>query len=222
MAEGGTSEQQLDFRKKKDRESLQQVITQYTAEGSSEDFWNQESILLRSFLKGYPYVSDYLKGNRSGVLILEGENIVKHQEFVSNDHYAIFMNDVLLEWPKGIEKFLEFADCQGIDSPNPLHFAMVQEYLAQCSQVLYVISSRTGLRQADFVLLKTLRQLGLLEKTIFVINVDLNECDTLEEWEKHRQRICGNLSKWVSEPQIFMISALAEIVPLPLFFEKCE
>ena len=80
---------------------------------------------------------------------------------------------------------------------------MVQEYLSTCSQIFYVISSRTGIRQADFVLMRTLQQFGLLQQTLFIVNIDLNECDDLQSWKQQTQRIRVELSRWVPLPEIF-------------------
>ena len=61
------------------------------------------------------------------------------------------MNDVCLTLnaPEGFGENLEIADCQGSDSPNPLHLAMIQDYLIQTHLLVYVLSSRTGVRQSD-------------------------------------------------------------------------
>ena len=58
----------------------------------------------------------------------------------------------------------EFADCQGSDSPNPLHLAMIQDYLQQAHLIIYVFSSRTGIREADIKFLSIIRKMGLIEK----------------------------------------------------------
>mgnify|MGYP002045884287 FL=1 len=85
------------------------------------------------------------------------------------------MKDLLLEEPGWTWQGTEIADCQGSDSPNPLHFAQVQEYASRSNLLIYVISSRIGIRQADVRLLRNLHQLGLADQIIFVINLDLNE-----------------------------------------------
>lgn len=63
---------------------------------------------------------------------------------------AVYLKDVQLEIKSNrFEKNLEIADCQGSDSPNPLHITMIQDYLSTTHLIIYLISSRTGLRDAD-------------------------------------------------------------------------
>ena len=191
------------------RNLLKEFLDTTLASHSSDLQENQHLILLTSFYQGYDYIHSYIEEKVCSV-ILDESQFLEHQHFVDNDAHAIYMEDILLGWPQ-IPKFIEVADCQGIDSPNPLHFAMVQEYLSTCSQIFYVISSRTGIRQADFLLMRTLQQFGLLQQTLFILNIDLNECDDLQSWQQQTQRIRVGLSRWVPLPEIFCISCLYQL-----------
>ncbi|NIR17385.1 MAG: hypothetical protein GWN86_27135, partial [Desulfobacterales bacterium] len=58
------------------------------------------------------------------------EELEKHQDFVSQESQAVYLRDMELELPiSWLGEMVELGDCQGSDSPNPLHFAMLQEYL---------------------------------------------------------------------------------------------
>ena len=46
--------------------------------------------------------------------------------------------------------------------------------------IVYVISSRTGLRQADIRFLNMIRNMGIIDNILFVINCDISEHDSLE------------------------------------------
>jgi len=201
----------LEFRKPEDREFLRHFLEEHSIHFSEHyESLNQERILLQSFLQGYNTIHEYLEETES-FLLLEAKELGRHQEFVSREEYAVYMQDIQLDVPAAIVSHLEIADCQGSDSPNPHHFAMVQKYLAQCSMVLYVVSSRTGIRQADLVLLKTLQQLELLHCTVFVSNLDLNEHESLEDAQRVLRQSESDLKQWVAHPQIFAVSALFQL-----------
>ncbi|MBF0287272.1 MAG: dynamin family protein [SAR324 cluster bacterium] len=197
--------------KPEDRQFLKEFLEKHSIEFSEQyENLNQERILLESFLQGYSAIHGYLKDAESN-LFLKEEELQRHQEFVSQKEYAVYMQDIQLDLPLDILSRLEISDCQGSDSPNPHHFAMVQSYLAQCSLVIYVISSRTGLRQADLVLLQTLKQLGLLQHTLFVINLDFTEHESLEDAQRVLKQQEIDLRQWVGQPRIFGVSALYQL-----------
>ena len=161
--------------KSEDRKRLQTLLANHPLKiAEQQDHWLAEYTQLVAFLRGFAEVASYLHPE-TYTLTLSEEDIRRHHQFVARDELAIYLHKVLLEVPTWFATHCEIADCQGIDSPNPFHFSHVQEYLRSCSWVIYVISSRTGIRQADFKLLKTLQQFELLPQTLFVVNLDLNE-----------------------------------------------
>ncbi len=206
-----SSERTLDLRKKADRSFLKIFLDEHPFRFEKNyNSLNQERILLESFLDGYDSIAEYMEDTEA-VLLLVGNELTMHQDFVSKEKYAVYMQDIMLEVPTLLNEKLEIADCQGSDSPNPNHFAKVQGYLAECSFVLYVISSRTGVRQADLIVLRTLQQLGLLHNTIFVSNLDLTEHEDLEDAERVLGQLQVDLSQWVSQPKVFAVSALYQL-----------
>ena len=101
------------------------------------------------------------------------------------------------------------ADCQGSDSSNPLHLAMIQDYLRMAHLLVYVISSRTGLRRADIKFLSMIKKMGILDNILFVLNCDFSEHPSIEEL---RTRLPGGSAEELSlikpEPELFAFSAL--------------
>lgn len=143
--------------------------------------------LLQSLQQGWAEMQPWLR-DFPQPLIWSGAAAKQHQDWVSRDATAAYLAGVLLRVPE-LPFGLELADCQGSDSPNPLHLLRVQDYLAGATAVLYVLSSRTGLREADLRLLAVLRELGLLEQTVFVLNLDLGEHDSVSDAERVRQSV---------------------------------
>ena len=65
---------------------------------------------------------------------------------------------------------------------------MLQEYLLSSHCILYLISSRVGIRQADLKLIEAIKILRLLPQTLFVLNVDLDEHDNMERLKRLQER----------------------------------
>ena len=166
--------------------------------------------LLQCLQKGWPEMQPWLQEDPKP-LLWSGDAAQQHQDWVSRDETAAFLAGVLLRVP-GLPPGLELADCQGSDSPNPLHLLRVQEYLAGTTAVLYVLSSRTGLREADLRLLGVLRELGLLEHTVFVLNLDLGEHDSLQDAERVRQSVQQELRAWKTTQPVLAVSALYQLL----------
>ena len=198
----------LDLQQAVDRELLLQVL----AEAQQEDIWSEGSLdpnylLLKSYLEGYGQIQELLKS--ANVLSLSGQDLARHREMVTREATAVFLKDVLLTVPfPWAAAGLEFGDCQGSDSPIPQHLAQVLAYLVKCDLVLYVISSRVGLRQADFQFLGELKRMGLGPHVLSVLNLDLGEHASLEEVRRLRDRVVQELTPWQPEPRVYAFSVL--------------
>ncbi len=179
---------------------------QPVAEGTSH--FGEERAFLRACLVGYSEAIGYLN-NSTQVRTWSGEESCHHQAWVEQDSRAVFLEDLLLEEPGWTWQGTEIADCQGIDSPNPLHLVQVQEYASRSNLLIYVISSRIGIRQADVHLLRNLYQLSLADQIIFVINLDLNEHEEQADVDRITEHILRDLRRcgW-QQPHYFMFSAL--------------
>lgn len=198
----------FDIRRSADRAKLSEILAGLDTEMLVADgFRHPASALPIHYLKGYDRVCSLVGPDRQ-VHEYDADGFAEHRKFSGDDDLAVYLEDMLLEidsdWVFGIE----IADCQGSDSPNPLHLARVQDYLLRAHFLVYVISSRTGLRQADFKLLSMIREMGILENIVFVINCDLSEHESLEDLTVLIGRIQESLSLICDQPRIFTLSAL--------------
>ncbi len=198
----------LDLKEAADRELLAQVL----AEAQEAELWtggslDQNYLLLKSYLEGYDLLKDLMPA--TGVLPLTGPDLARHRELVTREATAVYLKDVLLTipfpWPA---QGVELGDCQGSDSPFPQHLAQVLAYLIKSDLALYVISSRVGLRQADFQFLAELKRMGLMPHILALLNLDLGEHTSFEEVEKIRDRVVQELSAWQPDPRVYAFSAL--------------
>jgi|GEM_PF-448758 len=191
------------------------LLAQDLAAGEKSDLWagntlNQEWLLLKSYLDGYDQVLDYVD---QGVLILEGDRLARHGDLVTREATAVYLKDVLLTVPvPWLPPGLELGDCQGSDSPIPQHLAQVLTYLLRSDMVLYVISSRVGLRQGDFQFITEIKRMGLLPHTWFVLNLDLAELRGLKEIEALRSRLRQELAPLDRNSPMFAFSALEQLL----------
>jgi GTPase SAR1 family protein len=151
----------FDIRRKSDREELQQALGSLgTKHLLSNDTRNLNSLYLSSYLKGYDQVKAFLSSDNL-TREFSGKEFSAHRDFSGNEVPAFYLQDISLEINSGdIANNIEIADCQGSDSPNPLHMAMIQDYLLQANLLIYVISSRTGIRQADLNFLSMIKKNG--------------------------------------------------------------
>jgi GTPase SAR1 family protein len=202
-------DQPFDIRRDADRSDLQQALDALDSElRIVQDSMNANSVLLSSYLKGYDRIKT-LVSTESAVREFDNGDFPEHREFVGNDALAVYLKDLLLEVPGDIlTNHMEIADCQGSDSPNPLHLAMIQDYLLKAHLVIYVISSRTGVRQADIRFLSIIKRMGIAENMLFVVNCDFNEHDGLKDLEPLVGRVGEELALIVAEPELFVLSAL--------------
>lgn len=196
----------------KERRELQRWLDERTESETTLAHFGAERAFLRACLEGYDSATPFLRAE-SNLQIWSGSESEEHRRWVEQDARAVFLEDVLLQEPGWSWPGTEIADCQGSDSPNPLHFVRVQEYAARCSLLIYVISSRTGVRQADVRLLRNLRQLGLAEQLMFVINLDLNEHEDGVDADRVVRQILRDLQHcgWTNPP-LYAFSALHRLL----------
>ena len=199
----------FDIRQSCDRHDLQQALGKLTEEQLiTRSTRNINNVLLTSYLKGYDAVAPLLSDG-NGIQLYEGDRFADHKAFVGNETLAVYLKDVLLEInSSAVKSNIEIADCQGSDSSNPLHLAMIQDYLRVTHLMIYVISSRTGLRQADIRFLSMIKKMGILENIVFVINCDFSEHDSVDELNDLVGRVREELAMLKSNPEIYTFSAL--------------
>jgi len=199
----------FDIRRETDRRDLAAALESLsTRELVSNDSRNLNSLYLSAYLQGYERVKDII-GEDNVVKEFSGSEFSAHQEFSGNDTLAFYLKDICLEVDsQNLEASLEVADCQGSDSPNPLHLAMIQDYLLSANLLVYVISSRTGIRQADINFLSMIRRMGFIEHIVFVVNFDFNEHEAPEDLNALVERIKEDLRIIRTAPRVYTFSAL--------------
>jgi GTPase SAR1 family protein len=202
-------EDHFDIRRTSDRAELLQALGRLrTDQWIANDARDLTTVLLASYLKGYDAVVAALS---DGARIVEygKERFFEHWKFAGDENLAVYLRDVSLDIDSSIlDSGVEIADCQGSDSPNPLHLAMIQDYLLVAHLLLYVISSRTGLRRADIRFLSMIKKMGILDNTMFILNCDFNEHESLEDLRHLESRVCEELALIKPSPEIYTFSAL--------------
>ena len=206
----------FDLRNGDHRAALARGLSELSAERHiRQDARDPNSVLLAAYLQGYPQAAPFI-GDTERQEELGGDQFRRHHGFVGDDAMAVYLSDVQLDIPmvEGGER-IEIADCQGSDAPNPHHLAMIQDYLISAHLMIYVNSSRTGLRQADMKFISMLQQMGTLDNTLFVINCDLSEHDHLADLERVVARTREELLTLTPAPRVYAFSALYHLFCLP-------
>nr|HID58525.1 hypothetical protein [Desulfobacterales bacterium] len=200
----------FDIREDRNRKNLKRILESMTTEQViSNDSLDKNRVLIAAYLKGYDRVKDIVSQAPKSIVYNE-HDFYKHKDFVGDESLAVYLNDVGLTLNAGelLDSNVEIADCQGSDSPNPIHLAMIQDYLLQTHLIIYVISSRTGLRQADIQFLMLIRKMGLLKNIIFVINLDISEHDSISDLNAFIGKVREELSLIKPNPEVFTFSTL--------------
>jgi GTPase SAR1 family protein len=199
----------FDIRQEHDRMVLQDALNAFPAkEGIYSDTFNPNMLLLTCYLKGYERVRKILSSDN---LVKEYENDTfrEHWDFVSQEPLSAYLKDIQLEVkPAPVASDIEIGDCQGSDSTNPLHITMIQDYLLSVNLIIYVISSRTGLRRADIRFLSMIRKMGIIHQALFVVNCDMSEHESYDELLSIVDKVKEEISFFKPDPEVYTISAL--------------
>ncbi len=117
----------FDIRQSKDRHDLKQALGELSADQLiTRSTRNINNVLLTSYLKGYDAVPPLLSAENA-IQLYENDRFADHKAFVGNETLAVYLKDVLLDINTGgVKPNIEIADCQGSDSSNPLHLAMIR------------------------------------------------------------------------------------------------
>jgi len=202
----------FDIRRADERQALERALQALNPEQLlSRDTRNANSVLLSSYLKGYARVREIVSTTPE-TITYTGERFAEHRDFAGDDALAVYLRDIQLEiCSPHLNRHVELADCQGSDSPNPLHLAMIQDYLLQTHLLIYVISSRTGLRRADIRFLSIIKKMGIIDNVLFILNADFSEHEALEDLQQLRQRVVDELALLRPDPEIYTLSALLNL-----------
>jgi GTPase SAR1 family protein len=199
----------LDIRNSDTRLSLSQALANLPRESLiARDSRNINSVLLSNYLAGYDRVQSIIS-DEIGTRRFTQDDFGKHREFVADDGLAVYLKDIQLEINSGnLDASIEIADCQGSDSPNPLHLAKIQDYLLITNLIVYVISSRTGVRQADINFLSMIDRMGISDNLLFVVNCDFNEHESQEALDGLIQRVTEEIGLIKLSPEVHAFSGL--------------
>ncbi|MBF0468934.1 MAG: hypothetical protein HQK61_08620 [Desulfamplus sp.] len=229
----GFNSRGFDLRRKSDRKFLEATRTRLcSVEYCNKTYDNcvadsglrPESIIISNVLDGYDQVKDFVQtdscdADSCPVEFAEG-HFMEHKRFTGVGCNAFFVKDVLLEVPAPtafnadnnssslIDMMVEIADCQGSDSIDPSHMAHIQDYLLSANILVYIISSRTGLREADFKFLNIIQKMGILNNIFFVVNADLSEHESLESLMELEKSVKQALGYLVQSPVVYTLSSL--------------
>ncbi|MGD9332273.1 MAG: dynamin family protein [Desulfobacterales bacterium] len=202
----------FDIRQADGREALQQALASLNPEQLlSRDARNANSVLLSSYLNGYDRVREIISSSHESIWFAS-ERFAEHRDFAGDDALAVYLKDIRLEIRSPhLKRNVELADCQGSDSPNPLHLAMIQDYLLQTHLLVYVISSRTGLRRADIRFLSIIKKMGIIDSMLFILNADFSEHESLEDLQQLERKVADELALLRPAPEIYTLSALLNL-----------
>ncbi|MBW1958134.1 MAG: dynamin family protein [Deltaproteobacteria bacterium] len=204
-----TQKNRFDIRRTGERIDLQKALSTLGTEHLFTNYSrNLNSVLLTSYIKGYEKVKDMISSDRL-TSYYEDNKFAEHWTFVGDGSMAIYLKDIELEIDSGnIDSNIEIADCQGSDSPNPLHLAMIQDYLILTHLIIYVVSSRTGLREADIKFLSIIKKMGIMDNILFIINCDFSEHESINDLQVLVKKVKEELSMIKPDPEVYSISAL--------------
>lgn len=199
----------FDIRNEEDRRALDHAMATLDADLlKREGERNLHTVLISLYLQGYDRVTKFMPAKEK-VLVFNARRFTEHRQFVADDTLAVYLRDLEIRLDgDGLDPSIEIADCQGSDSPNPLHLSMIQDYLDQAHLLVYVISSRTGLRRADLRFLTMIQKMGIMENVLFVLNCDFSEHDSLDGLNSVRDKVLQELGLMVQSPEVFTFSSL--------------
>lgn len=199
----------FDLRRKNDRLYLDTVARSMANDPIFRDeIHRPEYQVINQALNGYEVCKEWVKADKTSS-VFQSKEFHNHQIFTAVAENAFYVSDVELEiYGNLLDPQLEIADCQGADSTDPAQLAKVLEYIGSANQIIYCISSRTGLRQADVTLLKRIKNLGLIEQVIFINNCDFSEHEDLEDLKQIEKRMIQDLSLQGVTPKIYSFSIL--------------
>lgn len=204
-----SAEDRFDIRREQERAELRHALDALNADlRISEDARNHNMVLLSCYLRGYEAVRAFLS-DRQTIQHYEAERFMEHWKFTGNEALAVYLRDIQLDIHSGaVGGNIEVADCQGSDSSNPLHLAMIQDYLRSAHLLIYVISSRTGLRRADIKFLAMIKKMGILDSILFVVNCDFSEHPSFDDLSALVTRVSEELALICPQPEVYTFSAL--------------
>jgi GTPase SAR1 family protein len=194
-----------------DRQRITTLLTRYRSNKAltRHGIFDESYRLLQNLVRGATQVLPYYQQERIELLI-ECPDDELYRTFIRDESLAVYLREIVIQSPlKYLPPYLALRDLPGLDTPNPSHQSLIIQQLSDSPALLYVISSRIGLRQADYQLLEHLHELGLSERLIFILNLDLDEHRDHNEIERITTRCRDELEELGFDQPLFSFSALA-------------
>ena len=194
-----------------ERLQIEKLLNSYQTSGNltRHGIFNESYRLLKNMTTGAQEMSQYYHNSELKLKIEDPLDPV-YRSFIRNEAFSPFLSEIHLKAPlKLLPPYLSLRDLPGLDTPNPSHQSIIIQQLSESPALIYVISSRIGLRQADYQLLEHLHNLGLHERLLFVINIDLDVHDDAHELNLMIRRCSDELDELGFTQPKYAFSALA-------------
>lgn len=203
----------FDMRDEKNRLRLSELLKDLADHtDTTQEAATKNRMLLQAFSSGYDELAGSLMDQES-TMVLQSEEALRHRDFVGDERLAVYLKELILTVPEAnLPAGVEIGDCQGSDSPNPNHMAAVLDYLLQSHLSIYLISVRTGVREADVKLINALKKLRMEDRTLFVLNLDLGELDSLAQLEQQVANARDSLGQLGLSPRLYGFSSLYHLL----------
>ena len=202
---------QLSLFKAADRSQIDDLLNNYQSCGTltRHGIFNESYRLLRNLINGAEKVAEHYHTKQLDFTINDPED-QRYRLFIRDETLSPYLIGIEIKAPlKLLPPYLALRDLPGLDTPNPSHQSIIVQQLGESPALIYVISSRIGLRQADYQLLEHLRELGLEERLLFVINLDLDEHQDKNELETMINRCSDELRELGFTQPLYAFSTLA-------------
>ncbi len=194
-----------------ERQQVKKLLDGYQNSGNltRHGIFNESYRLLKNIIAGAEKIGGYYLDKNLDLSLDDPDNPA-YRKFIRDETLSPFLNEIHIKAPlKLLPPHLSLRDLPGLDTPNPSHQSIIIQQLSESPALLYVISSRIGLRQADYQLLEHLHKLGLHERLLFVINLDLDVHANTDELNKMSERCADELGELGFAQPKYAFSALA-------------
>ena len=194
-----------------ERFQVKKLLDNYQTNGNltRHGIFNESYRLLKNIISGTEKVSEYYIEKNLNFTIADPDNS-SYRQFIRDETLSPFLSEIHIKAPlKLLPPHLSLRDLPGLDTPNPSHQSIIIQQLSESPALLYVISSRIGLRQADYQLLEHLHKLGLHERLLFVINLDLDVHADADEINSMSKRCSDELNELGFSQPKYAFSTLA-------------
>jgi hypothetical protein len=199
-----------------DRNDVARQLRDYTATAmtslTSRGMFHEPYRLLQNLLQGYEAVAEYYAAG-TPERTFDSTDFNLFLPCIASEPVSAYLARAEVFCPlPDLPELLTLQDCQGLDTPSPTQQALVIRQLALSPTLIFVVSSRMGLRQADYQLLEHIRELGLAERLQFVLNLDLLEHPTVASLEGIIARCRKELEEIGCRQPLYAFSALYHLL----------